>query len=195
MFYFLRKIVAVVIVALMGFGGYSLYNEFGRVEKPLPAVFVSDLLDIQEMAAVQYNYNTYIKYEKERPKIPWTDWDIPGTKSEAAFNVVGNIKVGVDMNNANIKQLGNQVVVILPAAKVLSHELDLSKCQVVYENTSIFNLPEANDYLAFIGANKEKIAKSELTDAIFATAQERAKQIITNYIHNLDSRINVTFVG
>lgn len=195
MFYFLRKIVAVVMVALMGFGGYSLYNEFGRVEKPLAAVFVSDLLDIQEMAVVQYNYNTYIKYEKERPKIPWTDLNIPGTKSEAAFNVVGNIKVGVDMSNASIKQLGNQVVVMLPAAKVLSHELDLSKCQVVYENTSLFNLPEASDYFAFIRSQKERIAKNELSDSIMASAKERAKQIVEKYIHGVDSRLHVTFVG
>lgn len=195
MFYYFKKIVATVMMVLMGFGGYALYNEFGKSEKPLPTVFVSDLLEIQEMAVVQHNYSAYLKYEKERPKIILTDMNVPGTKSEVVFNVVGNIKVGVDMNNASIKQLGNQVVVMLPSAKVLSHELDFPKCQVLYENTSIFNLPEANDYLAFIGANKEKIAKNELTDAIFATAQERAKQIITNYIYKLDSRINVTFAG
>lgn len=195
MVYYLKKIVAVVMMVLMGFGGYSLYNEFGGKDSPVPAVIISDIQNLQELATIQYRYNTYLKYEKERPKIPFTDWNVPGTRSRAVFKVAGCIKLGVNLQNAMVRQLGNQLVVTLPNADVLSHEFDLSKCQTEFEDTSIFNLPEANDYLAFIHSQKERIAQSELSDSIMLSAKERAKQMIKNYIHGVDNRLNVTFVG
>lgn len=152
-FSILRKFITIILVVASGFGIYSAYDEFILNKNyQVPAVFVSDILDIQELASVRYNYNTYVKYEKERPKIWLTDWDVPLTRSQVAFNIVGCIKVGVNFQEINLKQAGKHVFIIMPKAQVLSHELDYSKCQAIYEDTSIFNLPEAKDYLEFISS-------------------------------------------
>lgn len=195
MFYFLRKVVAVVVVALMGFGGYSLYNEFGGKYNLVPAVMISDIQNLQELATVRCDYNTYVKYEKERPKIPVMGWNVPGTKSMAAFNVVGHIKVGINMEKMELTQEGRTLYVKIPKAELFSHELDLSKCQVLYEDTSIFNLPNAEDYLAYIRTQKERIGQEALTEAVMASANERAKKVISQRIHQINQNLEVTFVG
>ena len=58
----------------------------------------------------------------------------------------GSIKAGIDLKQAKISIDNDQLNITLPAAKILSHEIDEKSIEVYDESSNIFNQISINDY-------------------------------------------------
>ena len=146
---------ALLIICLVCFfAGRSIGKSAGSTEMSA-VVLENRLTEISEFASLTYSYTNMAEFENSKDfygiKVPFT------TKS-FIITYDGTIKAGVDLDKAEVDVSGKKITVTLPAAEILSHEIDEDSLEIFDENTSIFNPLKVSDYNTF---NKEQKAEME----------------------------------
>ncbi len=111
----------------------------------------------------------------------------------------GIAKIGIDMSKLDIDVNGKTIKIILPAAEILSLDIDtddFSKDSFIYSEDSIINKNEitADDQTQAINNAQENMRKSiEANSQLMTNAQDRAKELITNYINQIGDLAGIEY--
>jgi len=112
----------------------------------------------------------------------------------------GIARVGIDMSQVKITVAENKVTVYLPNAKLLSidiNEKTLTEQSYISSGDSWFNKNKitADDQTAAINHAQSVMSKSvQENTALLASAQDRAKKLIENYINQLGTISNTDYI-
>lgn len=146
----------------------------------------SELVDIGEMATVEYNY-THVATLSKQKSIKIADVfkiDLPGSwaKSSLVYSVDGCIKFGYDFSqiDVNLDNANKVVTVTLPEVKVISNELDQSTVKILDQKNGIFKLVGAQD----IFDSEQQIKDEELKLAQEKGAEDSAQTNAATIIQN-----------
>ncbi len=171
-------IIALALAAALFAGGFLLgrYARFDVPEAPPdPVVLQSRLSQASDLVSVDYAYTDMAQFENTAEfygvKIPFT------TKS-FLLTYSGVIKAGVDLSRATVTLEGSRVTVRLPAAEIVSHEIDQDSIRIFDERTSIFNPFTVEDYSAFQVDQKARMELTALGDGILDAAAENAAEAV-----------------
>lgn len=208
-----RKIMIVVIVAIVllvtifsifikGYnsakGKYEdkiakLEEEIERLSDPVAAyeeaskeinigVINTQIQDIGELATQEYLYTDAGKYSD--PKQLW-GMDVPFTTKSFIAKWDGCIKAGVKVEKitAEIIEANKEIVVHIPKAEILSHEIDEDSFETLDEKDGLFNPIEIDDIREFDAMSKEAMEKRAIENGILDKAFENAKDIIYKLIN------------
>jgi len=174
-------LLGVLLCAAVGAGCFVLgRTAASRQTASLDAVVLQNRLSsISELASVEYHYTNMGQFESSSDfygvKIPFT------TKS-FILTYDGTIKAGVDLSAASVSVSGTEVRVRLPAAKILSHEIDEDSVKVFDEKSSLFNPFTVEDFTAFQSDQKKEMERKAEDQSLLTTAQEKAEDAVRSLL-------------
>lgn len=170
-----------ILCLICFFAGRSIGKSAGSTEMSA-VVLENRLTEISELASLTYSYTNMAEFENSKDfygiKVPFT------TKS---FIVTydGTIKAGVDLNQAEVNVSGKKITVTLPAAEILSHEIDEDSLEIFDESTSIFNPLKVSDYNTFNKEQKAEMEKKATGKGLLTEAGKKAADAIDDFISQL----------
>lgn len=156
--------------------------------KPTPEL--SQIKSICKLATLKTSYHNVARSKKTTgDKIT----DIGEKKREFWVEYTGYATIGIDMEKVSMEIKKDQVVITMPRAEVFNYSYD-EKTMVTYEDQDNFlnsnKIGTEDRKKAVSNAQKEMKKEVEKNSAIMVTAEERAKELIANYIKQLGELSN-----
>lgn len=173
-------IALILCIAFGAFGYFSGLKSAGGEQRTLSAVVVkNELAAMNELGTMTYAYTELGKYENKKL---FYGVKLPFTETSFILTYDGIIKAGIDMTEVQVEQEGQTLKVVLPEAKILSHEIDEESVQLYDEKTSIFNPFTVEDYTEFYADQKKLAEKKALERGLLTEAQKQAETIVTGLL-------------
>lgn len=203
-------VIAALVVIVLGifYKGYSsakekyeatikqLEEEVDRLSEPVAvyeeaaqeidiAVINAEIRDIGELATIEYLYTDAGKFEDPAELF---GKEIPFSFTTKSFIAKwdGSIKAGVDISKvtAEVNETKKEIVVHIPKAEILSHEVDDESIETLDEKDGLFNKLKIDDIRAFDANSKDAMEKRAIENGLLDKALENAKAIIRKLIDN-----------
>lgn len=147
------------------------------------SVINTEIQGIGELATLEYLYTDAGKFSDPKQLF---GYDIPLTTKSFIAKWDGSIKAGVKVEKitAEVKKASKEIVVYIPKAEILSHEIDDESFETLDEKDNIFNPLEIDDIREFDSKSKEAMEKRAIENGILDKATENAKDIISKLIYD-----------
>lgn len=172
----LWTIAAAVLVMAAAFGIGALWNgsRSGLVQEK--EAVTQDLLQQQiqaigELGTAKYYYTNMGRYENT---LQVGGRNIPFTQKMFIISYDGTIKAGVEVKDIQVTLNDHAIRVVIPPARVLSHEVDMKSVTVFDEKNSIFNGLSTEDVTRFLDEQNVEMEERAVNSGILADAQQNA---------------------
>ena len=165
-------VIAIIVLVIAIFFAGVHYASGSNNDKITSTTIKNQLTEINELALYSYDYSKVGKFSN---KLSFNGWKIPLTQKTFIITYNGSIKAGIDLKQAKIS-------IALPAAKILSHEIDEKSIEVYDESSNIFNQISINDYKSFATKEKKKNEKEAISNGILEKSKTKAEQTLTTYL-------------
>ena len=204
-------IIGIIIVALTFFKGYTsakekyeekyetvikeLEEEVDRLSDPIViyeeaskevdiSIINAAIQDIGELATIEYLYTDAGKFE-DPAKIFGKEVPFSFTTKSFIAKWDGIIKAGVDIEKVTVEvnETEKEIIVHMPKAEILSHEIEDESIETLDEKNGLFNKLKVEDVREFDIISKEAMEKRAIENGILDKAYENAKVIIYNLIN------------
>ena len=175
-------VVGLVVGLVIGVGGSLFLQHYNppAVTEPLAASVVFERVKAQnEMISASQKYNITEKAGNSN-KIPFTDIAIPFTSNSFWYRYVGVIKVGVNLENAEFKQQGKTLTIMLDQPQISSNTPNMKESGVLEENNNILNPIHIEDVDGFRASCMELSESQAIDGGIFDEARTNAEQNLRN---------------
>ena len=168
--------IAVTLVLSVVLGGILFLNSRSEDQAPeLSAVMVSHQLEqVSELATARYFYTNMGVYEDSND---FYGIKIPFTTKRFIVSYDGTILAGVDLVAATVKLTESAILVRLPEAVILSHEIDEDSLEIYDETRNIFNPITLSDYNGFQADQKSAMETKAVENGLLTQAREQATAI------------------
>lgn len=147
------------------------------------ALITSEIQDIGELATIEYLYTDAGKFEDAATVF---GKEIPFSFTTKSFIAKwdGIIKAGVNVEEITVEvnDPDKEIIVHLPEAKILSHEIDEESIQTLDEKNGLFNAIKVDDIREFDAISKEAMEQRAIENGLLDKAYENAKAIIYKLI-------------
>lgn len=191
-------IFAFIIVLVMTggfFGGVKFQNRAVANSEPIifSDLIANKLTGISEYSSLEYLYTNVGKFEDQGD---FYGWKVPLTTKSFIITYDGVMKMGIKGEDIHIDVEGNQIIVAIPPAEILSHEIKEETVEVFDQTRNIFNQIRIEDYTNFAVDRKKEMEKKALENGLLEEAQERAEQQLTLFIRSIvgaDGDYEITF--
>lgn len=130
-----------------------------------------------ELGTVKYYYTNMGKYENAKEI---SGVSIPFTNKSFIIAYDGIIKAGIDLQDVTIRLEKKKILITLPKAKILSHEVVKDSVVVYDEKNSIFNGLSISDVTDFEQSQNEIMEEKATQNGIFEEAEKNAKTTLKN---------------
>jgi len=96
------------------------------------------ILSIGELATLEYDYTNVIN---SKTSSETKGWSIPGTKKSFIAMFDGTMKLGIDLSDISVdaNEDTQSIIIIIPKAKILSHEIHMDTFETLNEKTGLFS--------------------------------------------------------
>lgn len=151
-------------------------------------VLYNKIENIGELATVEYLFTDSAQFNSSRHLL---GVEVPFTKKTFILKWNGTIKAGVDLTKIQLKLLESEtddanavktVSVRVPAAKILSYEIDDDSVEILDESSNIFNPITIADKVAFDAATKDSMKSRAIENGLLKKAQENVEEILKQLI-------------
>lgn len=173
-----KRVIAILLMLTLMMGSLQ-----GCSKKETPVPELTQVRSICNLATLKCYYHNVALSEKEASNFLEKD-------KKFWIEYTGIANVGIDMSKVQMKIDGEKVKVTLPSAKLLNisiEENDLNENSYFFSDDGIFkNKITADDQAKAINDAQEEMKKEVRENtAVMASAQNRAKTLIENYIKQL----------
>lgn len=194
--------IALIVVLAIFVKGYSaakntiaeLEAEVERLSDPVAIyeeasrevdirVINAEIQDIGELATIEYLYTDAGKFEDPKQLF---GKNIPFTTKSFIAKWDGCIKAGVVISQvtAELNKDDKEIIVHIPKAEILSHEIDENSIETLDQKDGLFNSVKVEDVREFDAISKEAMEERAIENGILDKAFENAKEIIGKLINN-----------
>lgn len=174
-------LLAGAALAAVCFGAGFFTGGRAQEEGPqLSSVTVEQQLQqISQLATTRYAYTNMGQFEQGRD---FYGIRIPFTTSRFIVSYSGVITAGVDLSQAQVEVSGARVTITLPAAQILSHEIDPDSLEVFDETRSIFTPITIEDYNQFQADQQGEMEEKALQAGLLTQARDQARLAVTGLL-------------
>ena len=115
-----------------------------------------------------------------------TKINIPFSTKSFIVKYDGTIKAGVklDLIDFEINSKNKEIIISIPNAEILSHEIDFESVEVLEEKDGLFNKVTVEDTKEFDAVCKGQIEQRAVENGILDKAFENSKNIIEKLVNN-----------
>ena len=172
----------------------ELEAEVDRLSKPVAvyeeaskevtiSLIESEIKDIGELTTIEYLYTNAGKFEDPKELF---GVNIPFTTKSFIAKWDGIIKAGVTIDQIIVKinDANKEIIIYMPKAKILSHEIDNDSIETLDEKDGLFNPVKVEDVREFDAVSKDAMDERAIENGILDKAFENAKEIIEKLVNN-----------
>lgn len=143
----------------------------------------SQIINVAELATIEYLYTDAGKFESPKQLF---GQDIPFTTKSFIAKWDGSIKAGIKADKIQVKldKKIKEIIIAMPKAEILSHEVDKNGIETLDEQDGLFNPVRVDDVRNFDAESQEEMEKRAIENGILDKAFENAKVIIEKLINN-----------
>lgn len=151
----------------------------------------SQMKMICELATMECYYHNVAKYLEEDA----SGWWIWSKDKEFWIEYSGVVSIGIDTSNLKIELDGEKVTITMPEAKVLGSKVDETTLteESFYIAEKSASIEAEDQTAAFKEAQTNMEKKASEDTALLGAAQQRAEQLLTDYINNLGNAMGKTY--
>lgn len=148
-------------------------------------LITSEIQDIGELATVEYLYTDAGKFE-DAAKVFGKEIPLSFTTKSFIAKWDGVIKAGVNVDEitVEVRDFNKEIIVHMPEAEILSHEIDEESIETLDEKNGLFNSIKVDDIREFDVISKEAMEQRAIENGLLDKAYENAKAIIYKLIDN-----------
>lgn len=194
----MKKYISVLMICVMALSLCACANGSGQAKEEVniaanePAL--SQVRSICELATLECYYHNVAKSTKTKG----TGLAHVGEKERKFWiEYTGVARIGIDMSDVSMKVDGTRVEITIPSAKILEKEVKtIDADDYIATSDSWFNknpITAEEQTQAVNDAQDEMVAAVEKNKALLASAQERAKTLIENYVTQLGEASGVEY--
>ncbi|MBD5444832.1 MAG: DUF4230 domain-containing protein [Lachnospiraceae bacterium] len=144
----------------------------------------ANIQDIGELATVEYLYTDAGKFED--PAVLFGK-EIPFSFTTKSFIAKwdGVIKAGIEIDKVTVElsESDKEIIVHIPKAKILSHEIDDDSIETLDEKNGLFNPIKIDDIREFDVISKDAMEQRAIENGLLDKAYENAKGILYKIIN------------
>ena len=173
-----QKVIAVVLVAaaiLIAFFAGMLRGGREHTPEITADLLGQQLREVSDLVTVEYHYTNMGKFENT---LDFYGWQVPFTTKSFIVSYDGVIRAGVDLSEAEVKTEGKTITIVLPAAEILSNEIDEDSLEVYDETHNIFNPITISDYNGFTADQKQSVEQKVVDNGLLTAGRERAEETV-----------------
>ena len=143
----------------------------------------SQITNIAELATIDYLYTNAGKFESPKQLF---GQDIPFTTKSFIAKWDGSIKAGIKADKIKVKlnKKTKEIIISIPKAEILSHEIDKNGIETLDEQDGLFNPVRVDDVRNFDAESQQEMEERAIENGILDKAFENAKVIIEKLINN-----------
>lgn len=140
-------------------------------------IIYSEINEIGELATMEYLFTDAAEFSDSRQI---KSWNVPFTEKSFILKWDGVIKAGVklDLVSIEVNEHEKKIVVSVPAAEILSYQIDSDSVEVLDEQDNIFNNITVDDKIKFDAATEEAMKERAIENGLLEKAQENAEDIL-----------------
>ena len=183
----MKKIsICLVIVMILSF-----CTSCGKEETLTKSLQLKDMKAICELSTMNCYYHNLVKYKVEDAEKFW--WWTKDKNLWIEYN--GIVTMGIDISLLSLEVQDEKVIIKLPSAKVLETKVDettFSKdCFIVAKDSA--DITAEDEKKALTVSQEDLLKKAEANSELLKMAQERAKELLENYVNNIGEAIGVEY--
>lgn len=192
------KIVSIiVIIMLIGGGGYLVYNHFiGKLTNESKHEVVNNVDVIKEKLenTAELNTGSYLCTDviTRADSKKFKDWEIPFTEKSFTIRYDGIVKAGIkDLTKAQVTQDEKTIVIKLPEVEITGVEIDNDSFEKLDESNNIFNpitIEDLNDAQKDL---KEKMYNRAVEKGILDIARSNAEIVISRMLASSNDEYDI----
>ena len=148
-----------------------------------------DIKAICELATVKCYYNNVAKIEKEADNIFQKD-------RKMWIEYEGEVAIGIKMDEVKVQINGEQITISCPDATILSYNVVQDSFEYVTSKDGLLfknKITVEEEQEAIVKAENEMVASASENKAAFDLAEQRAKELIENYINKIGEYSKTTY--
>ncbi len=177
------KLIGIGTAIGLVIGAYSVfmlftYNPPDKQEEPNVDVeiLMEEITQINELATASQSYTVVEKVESSSKLFDTID--IPFSENFFILTYTGEVKAGVNLDEAQVALEGTTVKVVLPRAAVLSDAIDTSSFNVLHEQNNFINPIGVEDVTQYIDKSRQEAEAAAIGGAVLSEAQANAESSI-----------------
>lgn len=145
------------------------------------SVIYEEIQNIGELATVEYLFTDAAIFSDSQQI---GNWNIPFTEKSFTMKWDGIIKAGIQVDKIAIDVNKDDLIitVTLPAAEILSYEVDSDSVEVLDEKNNIFNEISVNDKVQLDAATEKEMKDRVIRNGLLEKAQKNAEDIISRLL-------------
>lgn len=177
-FTLIKIIILIVLAAVIFIAGMM------QMKKNMTPDITSELInnrleDAKELTTLKYHYTNMGQFQNQSD---FYGWKVPFTTKSFIVSYDGVINAGVDLDGAMVKVTGKKVQIMIPHAKILSHEIYEDSLQVFLEKDSIFNPIKISDYNDFSMDQKQIVEEKAIDKGLLTEADKKSEEAIKDIL-------------
>lgn len=177
-FTLIKIIILIVLAAVIFIAGMM------QMKKNLTPSITSELInnrleDAKELTTLKYHYTNMGQFQNQSD---FYGWKVPFTTKSFIVSYDGVINAGVDLDGTMVKVTGKKVQIMIPHAKILSHEIYEESLQVFLEKDSIFNPIKISDYNDFSMDQKQVVEEKAIDKGLLTEADKKSEEAIKDIL-------------
>ena len=133
---------------------------------------MSEISQINELATASQTYTVVEKVESNSKLFDTID--IPFSENFFILTYMGELKAGVNLDEAQIALEGTTVKVSLPQATILSDAIDTTSFKVLHEQNNFLNPIGVEDVTQYIDESRQEAEAAAISGEVLNEAQENA---------------------
>lgn len=177
-FTLIKIIILIVLAAVIFIAGMM------QMKKNMTPDITSELInnrleDAKELTTLKYHYTNMGQFQNQSD---FYGWKVPFTTKSFIVSYDGLINAGVDLDGAMVKVTGKKIQIMIPHAKILSHEIYEESLQVFLEKDSIFNPIKISDYNDFSMDQKQVVEEKAIDKGLLTEADKKSEEAIKDIL-------------
>lgn len=177
-FTLIKIIILIVLAAVIFIAGMM------QMKKNMTPDITSELInnrleDAKELTTLKYHYTNMGQFQNQSD---FYGWKVPFTTKSFIVSYDGVINAGVDLDGAMVKVTGKKIQIMIPHAKILSHEIYEESLQVFLEKDSIFNPIKISDYNDFSMDQKQIVEEKAIDKGLLTEADKKSEEAIRDIL-------------
>ena len=174
-------LVALAIMGFRHFGGFELLSPNNAETAPV----VSEPFDVGvvrsfNISSLTYTYSDVI-YNPDVVKLPVVNATLPFSESHIGIQYRGKMEIGIDASQIKVSQNGQRVIIEIPKAKILSHEIEGTP-EILFNVSGLLNSNKPEEVLPLVfevGKPKmEASARQNFLDVAQISAADQLKSFL-----------------
>jgi hypothetical protein len=182
----LTLILGIIIAVL------CIFFIVNKRRKTSSVVILDKIREINEYASHELNYFENVSYEEA---LRLFNREIPFIKKGFSINIIGKMRIGINMDHAEVSVENKNLYITIPEIKILSHETKAS--EIGFQTKNPFFQNDLNDFNEKLEEKKKAKEQEILQDnALIEKVYDDLKRKITDsllLIPNFGKKLNIHY--